>query len=390
MDLLRSFFGSVDMEAFHADTVNTRASGIRGIEAARAIGDSRSLGIQLDEGLSWTFIATEGRIRIEEGIKNTSLVVKAREKAWSDLITEAWSIMGLIFQGRVIVEKGEFNHVAKWEAPLQALYNDRPIWFPSEPEKVGKYDFQIDDDLEEMKSSLNKIGFLLIRDVFSEKEIQEMDSEVEQRRSAATVEDKRSWWATDTDGVEHCCRVTYLNQGSDLFSKLPYDDRLLKLSKLASEKVLPTPDHGDGVSVVIKVPEIVEGLADLPWHRDCGMGGHPLLCPGLNVGIQLDQANSESGQLCFLAGSNSYGGGADHADFSQLMVPIKAEPGDVTIHYGHTLHVAPAPKGKDKFRKTIYVSFHIPAYQEVLPEGQGYNDVLFTQGDGRVRNPGER
>ena len=30
-------------------------------------------------------------------------------------------------------------------------------------------------------------------------------------------------------------------------------------------------EHG---SVVIKNPEIVSGLSDLPWHRDCGIGGH--------------------------------------------------------------------------------------------------------------------
>ena len=29
-------------------------------------------------------------------------------------------------------------------------------------------------------------------------------------------------------------------------------------------------------------------------------------------------------------------------------------------------------------------------YIEALPEGKGYNDVLFAHGDGRVRTPQER
>ena len=81
---------------------------------------------------------------------------------------------------------------------------------------------------------------------------------------------------------------------------------------------------------------------------------------------------------------------AEHADRSLAVVPVNAEPGDVTVHYGHTLHVAPPPTGAASYRRTVYVSFHIPEYLDVLPKGQGYNDVLFAHGDGRVRSPQER
>jgi hypothetical protein len=37
---------------------------------------------------------------------------------------------------------------------------------------------------------------------------------------------------------------------------------------------------------------VATGLSDLPWHRDCGLGGHPVTCPTLNVGIQLDAATA--------------------------------------------------------------------------------------------------
>ena len=390
MKTLNAYFGSADVKDFYSGKIADRAAGRRGAEVAELVGDGRSIGIQLKDEHGWTFRAQEGQVVVEEGTESASLVISTDVAAWSDLITEAWSIMGLAIQGRVTIERGSFNHLAKWEPALQGLYNDRPIWFPSKQVIGDGYTFSMQDRFSDMKNVLDRLGFLLVKGVFSDEEIKNMKDEVEDRRVAADPEDKRSWWATDGQGKEQCCRVTYLNYGSQLFSDLPYDERLQYLAKLSPRPLIPAPDHGDGIAAVIKVPGITEGLSDLPWHRDCGMGGHPLLCPGLNMGIQLDQASEESGQLKFLPGTNNYAGGAEHADRSSAIIPINAEPGDVTVHYGHTLHIAPPPTGAGSYRKTVYVSFHIPEYLEVLPKGQGYNDVLFAHGDGRVRSPQER
>ncbi|MCH1512251.1 MAG: phytanoyl-CoA dioxygenase family protein [Acidimicrobiales bacterium] len=385
-----SYFGSVDLKTFHAETVAQRATSERGKEAAELVGNGRAIGVQVDDGIGWTFQVSKGVIDIKEGVSTAPLLLRTDTRAWSDLITEAWSIIGLVLQGRVVIERGNFNHVVKWEAALQALYNDRPIWFPRSETFNQEYVFSLNDDAEIMQNALQELGFIRIQNVFTHEEIKQMGSEVNRRREAASPDDKRSWWATDMHGNERCCRVTYLNHGSELFASLPYDKRLLKLAKLSEEKLVPTPEHGDGVSAVIKVPDVVEGLSDLPWHRDCGMGGHPLLCPGLNIGIQLDSATAKTGQLKFLQGSNTYGGGANYASDSPLATPVDTNAGDVTIHFGHTLHVAPPPTGASNYRRTVYVSFHVSDYQEVLPEGQGYNDVLFSHGDGRVRTPQER
>ena len=390
MENLTAYLGVANSKEFYSGKVVQRASGQRGIEAAELVGDGRSIGIRLDSEHAWTFRAEEGKISIEEGTEEASLLLSADRNAWSDLVTEAWSIMGLALQGRVILERGSFNHLAKWEPALQALYNDRPIWSPAKELHSLKHSFSITDDFEEMATALAHLGFILVRNVFDEGEIEKMSVEVEERRQAATPEDKRSWWATDVRGEEQCCRVTYLNDDSELFSGLPHDPRLHELAKLSQIPLVPVPDHGDGVAVVIKVPAIMEGLSDLPWHRDCGMGGHPLLCPGLNMGIQLDHSSSGSGQLKFLPGSNNFTGGTDYANDSPSVISIEANPGDVTVHYGHTLHIAPPPTGSTSYRRTVYVSFHIPEYQTVLPERQGYNDVLFAHGDGRVRAPQER
>ena len=92
----------------------------------------------------------------------------------------------------------------------------------------------------------------------------------------------------------------------------------------------------------------------------------------------------------FLPGSHRFSGGLDVAEVTDRAVPIFASPGDVTVHYGHTLHVAPPPANSNRYRRTVYVSFHKSEYLDALPEGKGYNDVLFNHGDGRVRTPEER
>jgi ectoine hydroxylase-related dioxygenase (phytanoyl-CoA dioxygenase family) len=137
---------------------------------------------------------------------------------------------------------------------------------------------------------------------------------------------------------------------------------------------------------------VVEGLADLPWHRDCGLGGHPVLCPALNIGIQLDRADAENGQLHFLAGSHrSSGAPPAPGDDSLPVLAVETAPGDVTVHFGHVLHAAPPPTSPTAGRRALYVGFVPPALFDVIGPRQGYNDVLFTeQPDGHVASVDER
>jgi ectoine hydroxylase-related dioxygenase (phytanoyl-CoA dioxygenase family) len=145
----------------------------------------------------------------------------------------------------------------------------------------------------------------------------------------------------------------------------------------------------DGNSVVIKVPGADSGLADLPWHRDCGMGGHPVKCPLLNVGIQLDPATAAAGQLHMIAGSHLGTSGLPTPDQAASLptVAVDTQPGDVTAHYGHTLHAAPPPGDpKAAGRRALYVTYVPELVFDMIPPGKGYNDVLFTRDSGRVRH----
>jgi ectoine hydroxylase-related dioxygenase (phytanoyl-CoA dioxygenase family) len=127
--------------------------------------------------------------------------------------------------------------------------------------------------------------------------------------------------------------------------------------------------------VVIKNAGVVEGLSDLPWHRDCGLGGHPLTCPKLNVGIQLDAASAATGRLLFVPGSWRHSW--HRSDLARApVVAVDTAPGDVTVHLGDVFHAAPPPAGTGPGRRVLYLTFMPARAFDAIPAGQSYNDVI--------------
>jgi ectoine hydroxylase-related dioxygenase (phytanoyl-CoA dioxygenase family) len=70
-------------------------------------------------------------------------------------------------------------------------------------------------------------------------------------------------------------------------------------------------------------------------------------------------------------------------------VAVEAEPGDATVHFGHTLHAAPPPSSPTAGRKAMYIGYHLPAAFDVVGGGQSYNDVLVSRAGGRVKSVDE-
>src|SRR5439155_143295 len=100
-----------------------------------------------------------------------------------------------------------------------------------------------------------------------------------------------------------------------------------------------------------------------PASSTCGVGGHPVKCPLLNVGIQLDAATAAAGQLHMIAGSHLGTSELPSDDQVQGLptTAIVTEPGDVTAHWGHTLHAAPPPADRSAAgRRAVYVTYVNP------------------------------
>ena len=380
-------------DEFHAGL--GEACRVRGAAVVAQIGPDRRLTFEVD-GSAWTYATTDGRLSIAPGA-GVSLAVTLDAAAFDDLVHERWSVFGLLYANRLAMTSGAFESLASWEPVLQHLWFGRPLYDDAARAALVDPDgapldlsqsFTLDDTDEHIAAFLRVAGFAVVRGVFGANEIARLDAEVTRLRAAATPDDGRSWWATDADGHEVCCRLTYASKRSEAFASLHEDPRIVRIASWHQGALRPSPDRLDGHSVVMKNPAVVSGLSDLPWHRDCGMGGHAVLCPSLNIGVQLDRADAANGQLRYLAGSHHHTNLPPTAEQEAAwpVVAIEAEPGDVTVHYSHVLHVAPPPTAPDASRKTVYIGFNNPAIFEVVPEGKGYNDVVFTQGSGRVRS----
>ena len=338
-------------------------------------------------GASATYRASGGRVVIEPGVADDAATAALVEPdAWSDWLHELHSNMGLVYGSMVEFDRGGFDGFAAWEPALRAVWCGRPARVPA-PDSGSRADgpFTLADDDAELSASLDENGFLHVAGVFTGEEIADLRVEADRLAAAARPDDSRSWWATTGEGEDVCCRLIYNEERSSVIAALIGDARLERIAALGEEPVRLAADRLDGLSIVVKPPDVARGLADLPFHRDCGMGGHPIMCPAVNVGIQLDAASPESGCLRFAPGSHRSSQPPPRLDDPDI-VTVETEPGDVTVHYGHVLHQAPPPEG-DGGRRALYAFFVKDEAFARIPAGQGYNDVLFAEaGDGRVTN----
>ncbi|HEV8295842.1 MAG TPA: phytanoyl-CoA dioxygenase family protein [Acidimicrobiales bacterium] len=392
---------AVEFDGFHRVELPARlAATDDGAAAAGQLGPGRSLSFRLPDGRAFTYRTHAQRVTVEPG-DDAPLVVEVDADAFADLVTERWSIFGLLYPGRLRVAAGGFDEFAMWEPALQSLWFHRPLYDDAAASSLRDRDGQPLDvrrsfrfaaaDDAEVAHFLRTAGFVVLREVFAPAEIALLDAEVQRLRATATPADNRSWWATDAAGREVCCRLTYCSERSAHIGALHEDERLRRIASWHGAPLRPSPDRLDGYSVVIKNPEVVQGLSDLPWHRDCGMGGHAVLCPSLSIGIQIDAASAANGQLVFLAGSHEHANLPTDVDAhpNWPVVAVETQPGDVTVHYAHVMHGAPPPTSPSAGRRVLYVGFKSPAVFDMIPPGKGYNDVVFSQGDGRVRSVDE-
>ncbi|MBV8386716.1 MAG: phytanoyl-CoA dioxygenase family protein [Acidimicrobiia bacterium] len=393
-------FGPIDFDEFHLEDLPERLAGGNGKLAAAHLGRCRPIAFRLDDGRAYTYTPTAKGIDISPGEADAQTVVELTHADWCDFVWELKTCFALLYDERLKLPVGSFGQVSRWEPALRAAFEGQPVYDYNDPPKVvddaGQpldltTTFTLDDSDDVIVDFLRRAGFVHLRGVFTDEEIEAMRRDVDVAVANARPDDRHSWWTT-VDGEEVCNRVNYLNEQSDVIAALSDDPRLKRIGALGGPELRDTSDRLDGHNVVIKVPGAETGLADLPWHRDCGMGGHTVKCPMLNVGIQLDAATAAAGQLHMIAGSH-LGTSALPSDDEVTNLPTTAivtEPGDVTAHWGHTLHAAPPPGDrKAAGRRAIYVTYVAPLTFDMVGPGQGYNDVLFTRGEGRVRHADE-
>jgi ectoine hydroxylase-related dioxygenase (phytanoyl-CoA dioxygenase family) len=293
--------------------------------------------------------------------------------------------------------RGSVAELMAWESALRAMYSGRPVYRPERVELRARdgtaldpsSTFTLASERDELAHFLRTAGYLFLRDVFRADEVDAMRAEALALRDEARRGDKLSWWGRNATGEEVVCRVTR-GIAKPHLAALAREPRLRALADLADEPLFYARGEGEGVTVIYKQPGMSgAGLSDLPWHRDCGMGGHATICPTLLISVYLREAAPESGELVMLPGShrttlNAHDAGVDPAAHA---AHFAARPGDVSVHYGDTVHAAPPPTALDRehYRISAVVSFAPRGARNHRGE-RSYNDALHRRDDGQIEH----
>jgi ectoine hydroxylase-related dioxygenase (phytanoyl-CoA dioxygenase family) len=251
----------------------------------------------------------------------------------------------------------------------------RPVWDPDDlelPDDLAR-SFTLGDDDEALAGFLQAFGYLHVRDVFAAAEVESLRAEVQALADGSRPDDTTTWWTRTADGENVVCQVKYGALRSTALADLHDDPRVRRILAAAGEAGLAANlDRNEGTKVIYKRPGATEGMTDLPFHTDCGMGYHPIACPMVLIGVHLDRGTPASGQLHMVPGSHR-SSTPDPAIVGTDGWPIAAlttEPGDCTVHFGHTLHAAPPPVGElgagGHGRRTFYLAFAPPTLFDAL------------------------
>ena len=358
----------------------------------------RPLGIRIREtGESITYACDGQTLGASAGDERATTLVELAHESWEQIVHDLESAPGLIYGQRVKCLRGDLMQLVQWEPALRWLFGGRPVY---DADKIDLRDasgaaldparsFTLDDDPDEMARFLREVGYIWLRNVLSSDEVSELRAEAELLRADAREGDQESWWGRKADGTSVLCRVLRAGKQPKMRS-LHGDSRLRGLVDLCDVEM--DTKHGpadkDGMAVLWKQPGITEGLGDLPWHRDCGMGGHASMCPTAVLSVFLGPNTPEAGQLRFLPGSWTTSHPFAEADDSQGpegIAPL-AMPGDVTLHYGDGLHVAPPPTSEQgPHRCNVLIGFGRKDGGHHRGE-RHYNDVLLGSEDGQIQD----
>jgi hypothetical protein len=265
---------------------------------------------------------------------------------------------------------GRFDSLLDWWLLLRGALDARAPHTPGAIELVDAdgaplaldRSFAVDAPLDEMGDQLQRAGYLHITGVFDEGEMDAVSRDMDAAAPTYSRGDGRSWWARNRAGDDLLVRMQYFDQVSPAVERLVDDDRLRRLAGLTGDGHVYGTPGGNRIEALFKPFDVVEGISDLPWHKDCALGRHSYDCSSMTVGISVSGADAVSGQLRVVAGSHRalmWPSLHEERGSDLPVVPLPTRTGDVTVHLSCTLHQSQPPVERE--RRVMYTGFRLPA-----------------------------
>ncbi len=342
------------------------------VEPALSFLRLRPVTIDVDGG-TWTFTRTDDFVTVRRGALDGSARVRLDVGQLDDLARDQQTFMSMWAANRLDVRDGTVGDLLDWWLVIRAALDTTPIYTPGSVDFRDEHgapldltrSFRADDDPDEMRTFVEQAGFLHLTEVFTADEMAEVSRDMDRAAPSYSEGDGRSWWARTGDGTTRLVRMQGFDRESPAAAALLEDPRFLDVA------TIPGAGHGRGpkrahnrIEALFKPIGVVEGISDIAWHKDCGLGRHSYDCCGLTVGISVTGAGDDSGQLHALAGSHRalIWSGVRQPRLDLPDVPLPTRTGDITLHLSCTMHMAQPPTVTE--RRVMYSGFALPPLAE--------------------------
>lgn len=320
---------------------------------------------------SWTLEAHADCIRVRTGCDASGACVVLNADQLSDLINDQATPMTFLTGGTLVMESGGLGEFLDWWTVLRAALDRRPLHVEGAIDFKERDGTPLDlsraflpgDSLVEMSHFLHEAGFLHLRSVFTEEEMAEISRDMDAAAGDYADGDGRSWWATTNDGTRRLVRMQSFDEKSAMTSRLLQDERFLRLAEITGDGHRHMGLEGNRIEALVKPIGVVEGISDVPWHKDCSLGRHSYECCSMTAGISVTGATGRSGQLRVVAGSHRaliWPALATAEQHGLPEVDLPTATGDVTLHLSCTMHMSEPPKERE--RRVMYTSFRLPGF----------------------------
>jgi hypothetical protein len=349
----------VEAGRFFRETLPARLDAHRALIAPGA--SELSLGdfcIETD-GEPWTLAWHAGRGSVKAGHHGKARVRLTAEQL-TDVVNDQSTPIALMSNRLLDMPEGGLPDFLNWWLVLRAALDGRRIHARGDVTLATDVprSFTPEDSDEEMRAFLEEAGYLHIQGLFSEDEMAAVEADYPKAAPHYEKGDPQAWFATTKDGVEHLVRMEGFERYSEATVALIDDDRFQRIGRIPGIGHAQIRKPGARVGALTKPIGVVQGISDVPWHKDCSLGRHSYECCSLTVGISVNGAGADSGQLRVVPGSHRalvWPAPCIQPGLDLEPVELPTRTGDVTVHLSCTQHTSQPPVKRT--RKVLYTGF---------------------------------
>ena len=254
------------------------------------------------DGDPWTLAVDGRRVRVRNGVDDApGVVLRTNAAQLDDLVTDQVTVVGMQTNGTLDQPVGRFDALLDWWLLLRgaldaraphtsgsiALVDADGVPLALRPQLPGRCPPRRDGRLPPPRRVPPHRGRVLGR---RDGRGVARHGRAPRRRTRPTT-DARGGLVTAT-ATTCWCACSTSTRCHPRSSGLANDERLLRIAGLTGDGHVFGSMDDNRIEALFKPFDVVAGISDLPWHKDCALGRHSYDCCGMTVGISVTGADA--------------------------------------------------------------------------------------------------